>query len=130
MRTIPQVLIVLGLFCALVVYARFWRTRTSDRIIGIIAFGLAALGVTFPDSLTVVANHLGVGRGADLILYAFGTSSIFLFMVLYAKAARLEQHITSLARHIAISEAMRPEPREDPRAQGASTVTAAPAKPE
>jgi hypothetical protein len=66
----------------------------------ILGFGLYT--VWFPETSTVVANILGIGRGADLIFY---TWIAFSFGVLLNVHLKLRQHlnlITRLSRNIAI----------------------------
>ena len=109
MRAIPQLLIIFGLFCALAVYFRF-RSRTVDRLVASVVFALGALAVAVPDSLTVLSQSMGIGRGADLILYSLGTAGIFLFTMLYAKAVRVERQVTQLARQVAVQSAQKPAP--------------------
>lgn len=71
---------------------------------------IACVGVFFvlnPNTTTTVAHILGVGRGADLILYL---SVLFFFMfsiLMYAKLRRLEAAQTELARKVAIFSAQR-----------------------
>jgi hypothetical protein len=66
---------------------------------------LAILSILFPQWLTWVANVVGVGRGADLLLYAL---VLMFFAVMYTQSRRnaaMQRSITVLARHIALLEA-------------------------
>ena len=49
---------------------------------------------------------LGVGRGADLLLYATVAALVFSLLVIYAKFKDAEVKIAQLARHIAILESL------------------------
>jgi hypothetical protein len=63
---------------------------------------LAALAVLFPDMTTVVANRLGVGRGADLINYLVEVGLLFIVIHYYTKFVELQEQITVLTREIAL----------------------------
>lgn len=67
---------------------------------------LAASAVLFPRLLTTVAKTLGVGRGADLLLY--GLTVFFLGFVAssYRRMRQIEQQVTTLARELALREAI------------------------
>lgn len=61
--------------------------------------------VLFPTITTAVANVMGIGRGADLLLYA--VSAAFLFYVLnqYIKAQDQTETMHRLARRVALIDA-------------------------
>ncbi len=65
----------------------------------------AALAVVFPNSLTRIANEIGVGRGADLLLYVLVVTFMLVSVVLFRRLAALERRYTQLARTIAVQEA-------------------------
>lgn len=66
---------------------------------------LAAAAILFPRLLTQAAQLLGVGRGADLLLY--GLTVVFLGYVAasYRRMRQMEQQLTTLARELALREA-------------------------
>lgn len=68
----------------------------------------AVLAVLFPDTLTRIANAVGVGRGADLLLYALVVTFLLVSVVLFRRLAALERRYTQLARTIAVQEARPP----------------------
>ncbi len=74
----------------------------------------AAAGIFFvwtPDTLTALANVLGIGRGADLIIYGL-TLIVFLMTISMALQNRAtNEKITALVRALAIQSARRPEQR-------------------
>lgn len=67
---------------------------------------LAAIAILFPRVMTQVAQLLGVGRGADLLLY--GLTVVFLGYVAasYRRMRQLEQQVTTLARELALRAAV------------------------
>lgn len=62
-----------------------------------------------PDTLTHVANALGINRGADLLLYGLTLAFLFMSFLLYARIVQLRRQMTQLVRHLALT---RPQPPE------------------
>jgi len=63
----------------------------------------AAVAVWRPDLTTRVAQFLGIGRGADLLLYALALAFLAALFYFYRKSRQLEGDITRLVRHIALT---------------------------
>lgn len=63
-----------------------------------------SLAVMFPDALTWIANRVGVGRGADLLLYGLSITFMLVTVVLFRRLSELERRYTQLARRIALDE--------------------------
>ena len=83
------------------------KTANRARILMNLTFGIIALISFFPERITQVANHIGIGRGADLVFY-FGF--ILLIRELFLARARqnaLEGQITQLVRATAIQNAVK-----------------------
>ena len=81
------------------------RGRAVRRL-GTVAFAvLAALSVLFPAVLTRIANLVGVGRGADLLLYALVIVVLAFMGSSYRNRKAFEVTLTQLARRTAIDEA-------------------------
>lgn len=79
-----------------------------NRILGLLTFGISFLGiylVIFPEYSTRIANALGVGRGADLLLYFLFVISILGLFFIYIRIDQNNQLITKLARSIALLSA-------------------------
>lgn len=66
---------------------------------------VGVLSVLFPDALTSVANAVGIGRGADLLLYLGVVTFMLVSVVLYRRLAQLESQYVDLARIIALRDA-------------------------
>lgn len=64
----------------------------------------AATVVARPEVTTEVAQFLGVGRGADLILYAAIITLLVLVFQLHVAHHRLERQLTDLVRKQALGE--------------------------
>jgi hypothetical protein len=103
--------LTLGAALALVLLRSFSFAALKAAIAAALALGIYF--VWFPDQLTLVANRLGIGRGADLVSY-LSTLVLLLFIVGNSiRARRIERQLTLLSRHIALSGAASPEDRAD-----------------
>ena len=99
-------LVALLLFCAL--YG--WRQRKLSPVVGFmtpVACGIGVALVIRPDWSSDAANFLGVGRGADLILYVWTAISILVLANVHFRLRAFQAQITVLTREIAILEAGR-----------------------
>lgn len=103
-----QILLVIGVIAIGVFFMR--RTGADSHLairrLVFAVFVIGAVGsILFPQWLTWVANLIGVGRGTDLLLYAF----VMMFLVfVYTQSRRnaaQQGRITLLARHLALLEA-------------------------
>jgi small membrane protein len=118
---LDQPLIKILLLVAVVVITAMLNRSTADsrhqavRRLLLVGFVLlAAAAVLFPRLLTQVAQVLGVGRGADLLLY--GLTVVFLGYVAssYRRMRHMEQQVTTLARELALRAAIH-DAHEHPR---------------
>jgi small membrane protein len=76
----------------------------------IVAFWLAvwALGATtiiWPHFTAVAAHSLGIGRGADLLLYLSVLVMFVAFFYVYTRFRKLDRELTLLVRRLAIQNA-------------------------
>ena len=83
--------------------------QVVGRVTGAAILLLSVLGAAFtlfPNSATAMARVLGIGRGADLLLYllVIGTSAGFL--VMYVKLRAVRRELTLLVRKIAVAEVL------------------------
>ena len=71
-----------------------------------IVFWIAVGGVALsPQTTDVVAKLVGVGRGADFIIYLSMIALFYLIFRLFGKIEDVEREITKLVRKLAIEEA-------------------------
>lgn len=104
---IIQMLLILGI---VVITAWLFMKRGAKQLavrrLLIIFFAVfAVLTVIFPTVLTQVAHMVGVGRGADLLLYATVVVLLGFLALQEARAKNEEKRTTYLARRLAIDEA-------------------------
>ena len=100
-----QVLLIAAII-ALLVYLLRSRTNAKAKAwvkVGYVLFVIAAVyAILRPDDTTVVANWLGVRRGADLIEYALIIAFVFTTMSTYLRFKDLELKYARLARAVAL----------------------------
>lgn len=106
-------MVIQGVLIAAIVVGGVVLLRTRDghrgqaiRRLLVVALGLfAVFSVAAPSLVTSLAQLVGVGRGADLLLYAL-TATFFGYTVTsYRRNRHLEEQLTVLARSIALTEA-------------------------
>lgn len=105
------ILIILGLF-------GFWRTliQYRDNKVSkhwLLLWNLAWLTMIavalFPQSTDKLASLIGVGRGADLIVYISIIFFLYMLSRILTTQEKLRKEITDLTREIAIDNAKKPE---------------------
>jgi hypothetical protein len=106
MLVIQIILIVFFVFAILRVGARY---RAGDVTGPEAAFWtafwvVAGAVVMLPDSTFYLARIVGVGRGADLVVYIALVAIFFILFRLMVKQERVNRDITVLTRKIALAE--------------------------
>src|SRR5438045_1252287 len=77
------------------------------RVVRAIVWLAAIVAVVNPNQVTRFANLLGIGRGADIILYTLTLAFLSLSFFFYAQQLRLRRELSKLAGYIALSNAER-----------------------
>jgi hypothetical protein len=105
---ILQILLLVATIGALVYFVRSGQSvgvRASKRL----AFGafvvLNIYAILRPDDVTFVARALGIGRGTDLIVYLLVVAFVFGMLNTYLRDREISQHLTNLARQVAVRDA-------------------------
>lgn len=101
-------MLVVALVGVLVLFTRRehgLRMQVGKRLAFVAFIGVNVYGVLRPDDLTRVANHVGVGRGADLLLYGLLVSAVFVVVNTGLRFRAVERRITGLVRALALHEA-------------------------
>ena len=114
--------VVLSLLLGIVLlYA--WAQYRRSPIVTILSCTVSLIGFYFvwlPSHATRVAEFVGIGRGADLILYVWACISLVVLLNLHLKLRTQHELLTQLARSIALANATLPE---DPRPTDASPMS-------
>ena len=74
-------------------------------------YAAAAVAILQPNLVQTAAEVLGIGRGADAVLYLFVLAFLWVSFSLYSAHLRLQRQLTQVVRHVAIREAVRGTPR-------------------
>jgi hypothetical protein len=75
------------------------------RWLRILVWLIAAFAIWRPDSVTQVAHWLGIGRGADVVLYVFVLAFLATSFYWYSQHVLLQRQLTEIVRHLALKEA-------------------------
>ena len=101
---IAQIILTLGLSACL------FYVFSLGRSLPLIRFGLFTvvlvgyLFVWIPDLTNSLAGLVGIGRGADLIMYLWIIVSLFLIMRLHIRLREQSELITKMARHYTLQD--------------------------
>ena len=86
---------------------RRYRQQAVGRLIALL-WTLGALGgfvlAWYPDTATMVAHLVGIGRGADLVVYLGIVLLFVLVFQLHVSHVRLERQLTKLVRKEALRD--------------------------
>ncbi len=77
------------------------------RWLRIVVWLTAAIAICRPDSVTQVAHWLGIGRGADVVLYVFVLAFLATSFYWYSQHVLVQRQLTEIVRHLALKEARR-----------------------
>lgn len=94
------------------------RTAAGTKLAFLFFVGFGIYAVLRPPDVQIVADWLGVGRGADLLLYALVVAFTFATLSFYLRFKELEVRYACLARAIALQH---PEPPADAKSESAAT---------
>ena len=108
---IIQLLLVVGIVVIVGwLFMKRGAKQLAVRRLLILAFAVfAVVAVLFPGVLTKVAHLVGVGRGADLLLYATVLVLLGFLALQEARTKAAEKRTTYLARRLALDEAEQPD---------------------
>ena len=91
---------------ALMTLGTMRRGRLAGRagIAWLLLWIAAAFAVAFPETLAVIARTIGIGRGADLVLYLAILFMFAGFFFVYLRFRKLDEQLTRIVRHLAIRD--------------------------
>jgi hypothetical protein len=103
--------LVLSLLLGIVLLYAWVQYRRSP-IVTVLSCAVSLIGFYFvwiPSHATRVAELVGIGRGADLVLYVWACISLVVLLNLHLKLRTQHELLTQLARSIALANATLPE---------------------
>jgi hypothetical protein len=111
MQFIVQLVLVVGVIVFSFVLMRGSanaRHMAIRRMMTILFALTAVISILYPPLLQALANFVGIGRGTDLVLYAFIVSFLIFMASTYQRFRAQEVALTKLSRRIALKEADKP----------------------
>ena len=78
------------------------QLRRTTGILWLAFWTAAAAAILRPNITRTVAKAIGIGRGADLVMYCGLLATAIGFFLLYLRFSQLETNITKLVLHMAI----------------------------
>jgi small membrane protein len=75
------------------------------RVLRMLVWGAAAAAIMNPGLPQAAATFVGIGRGADLVMYVGLLAFLATFFYFYSRCIRLQRQITDVVRHLAIQNA-------------------------
>ena len=103
-----QVVLIIGfvyLLARFLASPRSNQIRAWKKILGCLFVVLAVVVILFPNISNDIAHWVGVGRGADLLLYLLTLSFVLHVLNLYITSKDDQRRIVELSRKVALIEA-------------------------
>jgi len=93
------------------------RSRVGS-LAGALIWFAAGVAILRPEVTNELAGLLGIGRGADLLLYLLAIAFLASVFYFYQKSHRLESDLTRVVRRLALQEGTKRWPPEERREEG------------
>jgi len=106
--TVIQALLIAAICLLLILYYKSFKNQAIKRLLFLFVFALGLVFVVFPELTNHIANLLGIGRGADLLLYFSVIGGFLALILIYSKFKELERSVAELVRRQAILHAKIP----------------------
>jgi len=103
-----KVLLLAFMVLAVLLFVRRWygvRMQAGKRLAFFGFVAVNAWAIVRPNDVTWVANRLGVGRGADLVLYLLVAAFVLAMLNTFLRFREMDRRYTELGRTLAIREA-------------------------
>lgn len=107
MKPIQFILIFMVIVIATVYFRRF-RPVLLNRVIMLLFGVIGTIMVLMPDVTNALANLVGVGSGAHLLIYLGLLSLTYFCLLLYSRLRNMESYFTDFLRSSAIEKARIP----------------------
>jgi len=104
---ITLLLFILFVFSRIILQFRKRIITLKETIFWIFFWVLVALAVIFPKTTDLFAKTLGVGRGADLLIYLAVIFLFYLVFRVFIRIEKIERNITKIVRKIALDEKLK-----------------------
>ena len=95
-------------FCVLQFCTSVYRFRRSHSLVALLfslGWFISTILLLNPPLSTRIASIIGIGRGADLVLYTLAFLFLWAHYQHYVRYRRMEENLTELVRELAIARA-------------------------
>lgn len=89
------------------------QIRKRVAVLWLVLWVGSGVAVLWPRSTVIVARALGIGRGADLVLYLSVLLTLTGFFYIYTRFRRLDRQVTLLVRALAVDKPLLPKSGQD-----------------
>ncbi len=117
MRPIQPILLSL-LGVIVISYLARVKTRIWDRVFVLAIGTAAAILVAQPDWANTLASYVGVGRGADVVLYLGFLGFLLITLMMYVEMRNLRWQLTVVVREMALHNVRAAAEQDMPAGQG------------
>jgi hypothetical protein len=107
LNTFQVIFVPLCALLALRAVFRTWGGRVPrlSGVLGILVWSTAATAIARPDLTSLIANLVGITRGADFVFYLAILGGVSVCFYFYQRGRQLENLITELVRREAVENA-------------------------
>lgn len=114
LTTAQAFLFTLAVLALMIVIRRYRQKRigTLSVLLWLPLWGVVAAVILFPNITMVAARLLGIGRGADLVLYLSVIAILYLLFRVGVRLERIDREITQIVRTLALR--LPADPQENP----------------
>lgn len=107
MSAFQTLIVLLFVTLAVLTLSAGLRGTVPKRVVaaGLLLWTFGAIATVWPHTVADLAHALGVGRGADLLLYMTTLSLAVVCFYMYARFRRVERQLTLLVRRLAMEAA-------------------------
>ena len=100
----PILFLSLVMTIYLATHKKNFLTKAFSRIGLLLIFAVIAITIFNPDFLQKFASLLGVGRGADLLVYMTALGLFASSLLIFVKIREVERKVTRIVREIALKD--------------------------
>jgi hypothetical protein len=107
MNALQTLIVLLFVTLAVLTLSAGLRGTVPKKVVtaGLLLWTFGAIATVWPHTVGDLAHALGVGRGADLLLYMTTLSLAVVCFYMYARFRRVERQLTMLVRRLAMDAA-------------------------